>query len=155
MWCTCASMSRCLIRAMDCFRVSLSVGRKVSSSWPMALGLLTIKWAIWSFRLFRDCTAGEQKEKSRITFECTQLWTLLSILVWHAFHYIIHYVHNIQQQKALYSKYITKCIRMSIMQQLLLYQTTQCSRIIWEAFCFANIALQQYTEYIIQLHNIV
>lgn len=59
---TCASMSRCLIRVMDFFRVSLSPGMKASSSSARWRGLVTMKWAMWSFRLLRDWTAAKREQ---------------------------------------------------------------------------------------------
>lgn len=55
--CTWASTRRCLIRVMDFCSVSFSGGIKACSSSSRGLGPATMKFAIWSFRLFRDCTA--------------------------------------------------------------------------------------------------
>lgn len=62
---TWASISRCLIRVMDFLKVSLSPGTKASSSSGRWQGRVTMNWAIWSFRLLRDCTAAKQTQKSR------------------------------------------------------------------------------------------
>ena len=67
---TWASTRRRLIRVMDFCSVSFSVGRKAGSSCcSRALGPLTMKLAIWSFRLLRDCTAGggggRERERGR------------------------------------------------------------------------------------------
>lgn len=67
---TWASMSRCLIRVMDFLKVSLSPGIKVSSSSARLQGLVTINWAIWSFRLLRDWTAAKQARKSWVSEKC-------------------------------------------------------------------------------------
>lgn len=69
---TCASTRRCLIRVMDFCSVSFSGGQKVctsstssSSSGGGGAGPVTMKLAIWSFRLLRDCTAGRGGERGR------------------------------------------------------------------------------------------
>lgn len=62
---TWASTRRCLIRVMDFCSVSFSGGIKACSSCSRGLGPVTMKFAIWSFRLFKDCTArGRHKNKS-------------------------------------------------------------------------------------------
>lgn len=60
--CTWASTRRCLIRVMDFCRVSFSGGIKTCSSCSRDLGPVTMKLAIWSFRLFRDCTARRRQK---------------------------------------------------------------------------------------------
>lgn len=76
--CTCASTRRCLIRVIDFCRVSFSGGQKTGSSCSTGLGPVTMKLAIWSFRLFRDFTAGRrQKNKHHHKWRC-----------WHAEHFI-------------------------------------------------------------------
>lgn len=66
---TCASTRRCLIRVMDFCMDSFSGGRKGGSSCSRGFGPVTMKLAIWSFRLFRDCTAkGRHKNKCHYTW---------------------------------------------------------------------------------------
>lgn len=63
--CTWASTRRCLMRVMDFCSVSFSGGGKACSSCSTDLGPVTMKFAIWSFKLFRDCTArGRHKNKN-------------------------------------------------------------------------------------------
>lgn len=68
---TWASTSRCLIRVMDFLSVSLSPGTKASSSSVRLQGLVTMNWAIWSFKLLSDWTAAkEAKIKFIWSFYC-------------------------------------------------------------------------------------
>ena len=60
---TWASMSRCLISVMDFLKVSLSPEMKASSSSARLQGLVTMNWAIWSFRLLRDWTAAKEAKE--------------------------------------------------------------------------------------------
>jgi hypothetical protein len=50
---------------MDSFKVSLSSGMKASFSRDSVPGLVIMKWAIWSFRLFRDWTARRERWSER------------------------------------------------------------------------------------------
>lgn len=52
---------------MDFLKVSLSPGMKASSSSARLQGLVTMNWAIWSFRLLRDWTAVNQAKKSWVS----------------------------------------------------------------------------------------
>lgn len=70
---TCASTRRCLIRDMDFCSVSFSGGQKVrtsSSSSSNGAGPVTMKLAIWSFRLLRDCTAGGREGDKWYAIHC-------------------------------------------------------------------------------------
>lgn len=67
-------MSRCLIRVMDFLSVSLSPGTKASSSSVRLQGRVTMNWTIWSFRLFNDWTAGNNRDKNNnVKFPTTNM----------------------------------------------------------------------------------